>query len=222
MALAPWFVPRVPTVIVVIFVLLWLASWKMARDGYKYRLAVKWAAAVMVVHGIILIGVGYLIWPRITVSPARIGFRGFPGETFNFSVRNGRADDVYDVQVPFLIGYGKHLQDKIFATVSRNGEPPRTMYNDYTYCFGHKGDGNIRNIPPNEREVLTVNIPHMNAYGSSSFTITYAGGESFEAVSQASSFIDEPYPYSKTMGTVGVRGDYRICKFVGGPNGGGQ
>src|SRR5689334_23094856 len=85
-ALVPSIVPRLPVVIVAVLVVLWLASWRMARDGYKYHLAIKFAVILMFVHGAILATVGYWIWPRITVSPSQISFLGYPNETFNFSV----------------------------------------------------------------------------------------------------------------------------------------
>lgn len=213
MALVPSIVPRLPAVIATVLGVLWLASWRMARDGYRYHLPVKWAVVLMVVHGSAIAGLGYWIWPRITVSPPRISFQGFPNEMFNFSVRNGRADDVYDVQIPFLIGYNKHFENKLTAKVRANGDPPQRVYDDYNYCIGKKGDGVVTHIQPNEQEVLIVRIRHINAYGSVVFSITYSGGEKIETRPQAANFIDEPYSYSDTQATMGVRGDYRICKY---------
>lgn len=211
-ALVPSVVPRLPVVIVCVLTLLWLASWQMARDGYRYRLPIKWAVALMLAHGIIIATMGYWIWPRITVSPKHVSFQGYPNETFNFSVRNGRADDVYDVQIPFLIGYNKHFQDKISAKVEPNGDPPQRMYDDYNYCFGKGPD--VHKILPNEREVLIVRIRHLAPYGSGSFSITFAGGGNFDTGPGTPNFISEPYSYSPQQATVGVRGDYRICKMV--------
>ena len=90
-------------------------------------------------HGALLAVSGYWLWPRITVSPAQVSFQGYQNETFNFSARNGRADDVYDVQIPFLIGYNKHYEDKLSARVMPNGDPPQALSFDYNYCFGTKG-----------------------------------------------------------------------------------
>ena len=190
----------------------------MARDGYKYRLAVRWAVVVMLVHGSVIAVIGYWIWPRITVSPSSVSFRGYPNETFNFSVRNGRADDVYDVEIPFLIGYGKKFQDKFSVKVVPSGEPRGPFSNEYNYCFGEKGDGVVSHVQPNEREVLIVNIPHLVPYGFGTFSVTFAGGDKFDAVLESPSFSEEPYSYSPNQGTVGVRGDYRICKFEMSPS----
>lgn len=212
-ALVPSIVPRLPVVIVVVLVILWLASWPMARNGYRYHMHLTWVVILMLAHGGMLYAIGYWIWPRITVSPTVVSFRGYPNETFNFSARNGRADDVYDVQIPFLIGYGKNFQDKLSAKVMANGDPPQRMHNDYNYCFGVKGDGIVSHVQPNEREVLIVNVSHLIPYGSGEFSITYAGGDKFDAKSETPNFIGEPYSYSPFQGTVGVRGDYRICKF---------
>jgi hypothetical protein len=90
----------------------------------------------LVLHVIFVIGLSYAVWPRIKVSPDKVGFLGFPDETFNFSVRNERADDVYDVQIPFLIGHDKHFENKLSAKVLPNGDPPQRLYDDYNYCFG--------------------------------------------------------------------------------------
>ncbi len=212
MALVPFVVPRLPIWIVVALVVIWLASWRMARYGYKYRLSAKWTSCVMLVHGGLLALLGYWVWPQITVSPKRIPFGGYPNETFNFSVRNGRADDVYDVQISFLIGYNKHFDDKLSAKVEPNGDPPQRMYDDYNYCYGKKGD--VSKVMPNEREVLIVRIRHLAPYASGSFAITYAGGERFETKPGTPNFIAEPYSYSPMQATVGVRGDYRICKYA--------
>ena len=211
MALTPSIVPRLPIFILVVLSVLWIASWRMARDGYKYHLHIAWAVVLMCVHGTIITAMGYWIWPRITVSPTQVSFQGYPGETFNFSVRNGRADDVYDVQIPFVIGYGKHLDSKFSAKVMPNGDPPHRIYGDYNYCYGKGPD--VHKILPNEQEVLIVNISHMTAYGSGSFSITYAGGEKLQTKSGSPTFVSEPTSYSDLQGTMGVRGDYRICRF---------
>ena len=214
MALVPFIVPRLPLWIGAALAIIWLASWRMARFGYKYRLSVKWAACIMLAHGGVLAVLGYYVWPRITVSPSRISFAGYPNETFNFSVRNGRSDDIYDVQIPFLIGYNKRFEDKLSAKVIPNGDPPQRVYDDYNYCFGKKGDGDVRNVQKNEREVLVVRIGHLSPFGVGSFSITYTGGEKFDVKSQTPNFIDEPYSYSSMQATIGVRGDYRICKYA--------
>ena len=155
-------------------------------------------AAKAVVVAIALFG--WWVWPRITVSPTRISFAGYPNETFNFSVRNQRADDVYDVQIPFLIGYNKHLDDKLSVKVASNGDPPQRLYDDYNYCFGVGKD--IKKVMPHEREVLIVRIRHLPPFGIGSFSITYAGGEKFETKSGTPNFISEPYSYSPMQGTV--------------------
>lgn len=166
----------------------------------------------MLIHGSVLTVLAYFVWPTITVNPGRVTFQGYPSETFNFSVRNGRADDIYDVQIPFLVGYGKHLDEKLSAKVEPNGDPPQPLYDDYNYCYGKKGE--ISKVMPNEREVLVVRIRHLPPFGSGGFSITYAGGDKFEAKSQAPNFVAEPSSYSPMQGTVGVRGDFRICKYV--------
>lgn len=218
-ALVPSLVPRLPVVIVVVLGVLWVASWRMARDGYKYRLTTLWAVVLMLVHGSLLAAVGYWIWPRITVSPAHVSFRGYPNETFNFSVRNGRADDIYDVQIPFLIGHDKHFENKLSAKVMANGDPPHPLYDDYNYCYGVKGDGVVSHVQKHEQEVLIVRITHLAPYGSGSFSVTFKGGNGFETKPGTPSFIGEPYSYSPNQETVGVRGDYRICKYVISSNG---
>ena len=143
---------------------------------------------------------------------------GYPNETFNFSVRNGRSDDVYDVQIPFLIGYGKNFEDKFSVKVMPNGDPPQRVYVRYNYCFGKKGDGVVSHVPPNEREVLIVHFTHLPAYGYGIFSITYSGGEKLDTQSGSTTFDSEPTSYSVSQGTTGVRGDYRICKFAMGTN----
>jgi hypothetical protein len=182
---------------------------------YCWGLSPTWGKrfGFFVLHGILIIGLGYAVWPRIKVSPGEVSFLGFPDETFNFSVKNERGDDIYDVQIPFLIGYDKHFDSKLSAKVSPNGDPLQPTSNDYNYCYGEKGDGDVSKVMPNEREVLIVNIRHLPPNGNGSFSITYAGGEKFEAQSEAPTFASEPYSYSPVQGTVGVRGDYRICRF---------
>ena len=220
MALVPSIVPRLPIFIGTVLTVLWLATWRMARDGYKYRLSIKWSIVLMIVHGSVFAAMGYFIWPRITVNPARVSFNGNPNETFNFSVRNGRSDDVYDVQIPFLIGYNRHFEDMLSAKVVPNGEPSQPLSDDYNYCFGKKGDGIVSHVQKNEREVLIVRITHLIPYGSGSFSITYTGGDKLlNVVPGTPNFIGEPYSYTPNSETVGVRGDYRICKFVLRPSG---
>jgi hypothetical protein len=207
-ALVPSIVPRLPGVIATVLFVVWLASWRMARDGYKYHLSIKWAVVLMLVHGIIIAAIGYWIWPKITVGPPRVSFSGYPGETFNFSVRNGRADDVYDVQIPFFIGRNKHFEDKLSAEVIGNVEPSGPLKDDYNYCYGVKGDGVVSHMQENEQEVLIVRIPHLVPYSSGAFSVTYTGGDKLpDIVPGRPDFIDEPYSYSPNSGTVGVRGD---------------
>lgn len=214
------FLPRIPVVIAVALVVLWFASWPMARSGYKHRAPMTWVLFIMLGHGSILVLVGYWVWPRITISPSRVSFLGYPNETFNFSVRNGRADDVYDVQIPFFIGRNKHFENKLSARVLGNVEPSGPFRDDYNYCFGVKGDGVVSHVQKNEQEVLIVRLPHLVPYGSGAFSITYAGGDKLPDITAGTvSFIEEPYSYSPDSGTVGVRGDYRICKFVMSPSG---
>jgi len=218
-ALVPSIVPRLPVVIVAVLLVLWLASWPMARDGYRYHLALKWAGALMLAHGALIAGLGYWMWPRISVTPAQVSFGGYPNETFNFSIQNGRAEDVYDVQVPFFIGRDKHFEDKLSAKIIGNVEPLGPLRNDYNYCYGVKGDGVVSHVQKSEQEVLIVRIPHLIPYGSGTFSITYAGGEKLPTIVPGKpSFIAEPYSYSPNSGTAAVRGDYRICKFVLSPS----
>ena len=214
LALTPFLIPRLPLWIAAALVVIWLVSWPMARDGYKYGVATKWAIGIMLVHGLVLVALGYFVWPRITVGPTQVWFRGYPNETFNFSVRNGRSDDVYDVQIPFLIGYSRHLEDDFSAKVMPNGDPPQRIYDDYNYCFGKKGDGNVHHVQKNEREVLIVRIRHLPPFGFTSFSVTYAGGPEVRTEPGRPDFISEPYSYSSMQSTMGVRGDYRICKYV--------
>jgi len=190
----------------------------MARHGYRYNVGAKWAIGIMLIHGIILAALGYFVWPRITVSPSHVSFQGYSSETFNFSVRNGRSDDVYDVQIPFLIGYGKHWDAKLSAKVMPNSsDPPQRLYDDYNYCYGKGPD--VHDIQPNEREVLIVRIVHMPPGGTASFSITYSGGNKFETQPGPPNFISEPYSYSPMQGEINVRGNYRICKSVISTNG---
>ncbi len=212
MALVPFVVPRLPIAIGLALGVIWLASWPMARYGYKYKLSTKWSIAIMGAHGLVLAILGYWVWPRITISPSKISFAGYQNETFSFSVRNGRADDLYDVQIPFLIGYNKHLDDKLSAKVTSNGDPPQRVYDDYNYCYGKGPD--VHKVLPNEQEVLIVRIRHLAPFQGGSFSITYTGGEKIEAKSGTPNFIAEPYSYSPMQATMGVRGDYRICKYV--------
>lgn len=153
----------------------------------------------------------YFVWPRIVVSPSRIAFAGYSGETFNLSVRNERSDDVYDVQIPFHIGHDKHFEDKLSAKIVSDGEPPEAITNDYDYCYGKGKD--VHKIMPHEQEVFIVRIRHIAPSESRVFSITYAGGEKLETKAEESSFLSEPYSYSTSQGTFGVRGDYRIRKF---------
>jgi hypothetical protein len=140
-------------------------------EGGGFKWFVRWTFLAVVSVSISAAWGGFW-WQRITVSPEKVSFQGYQDETFNFSVRNGRSDDAYDVQVPFLIGYGKHFEDKLSAKVIQNGDPPQRIHIDYNYCFGHKGDGVVSHVQKNEREVMIVRIPHLAPYGSGSFSIT--------------------------------------------------
>ena len=154
-------------------------------------------------------------WQRIAVTPEQVSFQGYPDETFNFSVRNGRSYDVYDVQIPFLIGYARHLDAKLSAKVEGESEPSSAIHVLYNYCYGTKGDGIGSHVMPNEREVLIVRVAHLVPAASENFTVTYTGGEKFVAkLLEAPTFAEEPTSYSPTQTTVGVRGDYRVCKFA--------
>jgi hypothetical protein len=155
---------------------------------------------------------GYFIWPTISVSPKHVAFAGYPNETFNFSARNGTAEDVYDVQIPFFIGTDKHFEDKISAKVLLNGEPPHRMYDDYHYCYGEGDD--VHKVLPHEREVFIVRIEHLAPSGIGNFSITYAGGDKFVTQPGRASYLSEPYSYSDMEGTIAIRGGYRICKAV--------
>jgi hypothetical protein len=166
----------------------------------------------LILHIGLAFAVAYSVWPKITVSPGHVAFAGYPDETFNFSVKNDRPDDVYDVQIPFPIGQDKHFDDKLSAKVSPNGDPPQRLYDDYNYCYGVGGD--VKKVTPHEQEVFIVRIRHLPPSGIGSFSITYKGGEKFETKPGTPNFIAEPYSYSPMQGTVGVRGDYRICKYA--------
>lgn len=211
-ALVPFIVPRLPLAIITALLVILAASWPMARDGYKYRLPTRWAACVMLAHAGVLALLGYAFWPRITVSPDHVAFQGFPNETFNFSVKNGRSDDVYDVEIPILIGYGKHWDSKLSAkTIPNSSDPRQRIYVAYNYCYGKKGD--VSKVLPNEREVLIAKIPHLAPLGVGSFSVKYTGGEKFTAKVETPNFTSEPYSYSTMQGTAEVRGSYRICEY---------
>jgi hypothetical protein len=165
----------------------------------------------LILHIGVACGVAYSVWPRIMVSPSHVAFAGYPNETFSFSVKNDRSDDVYDVQIPFLIGHDKNLDAKLSAKVSPTSDPSQRIYDDYNYCYGVGKD--VKKIMPHEQEVLIVRIRHLPPFGIGYFSITYAGGEKFETELGTPNFVSEPYSYSPTQSTMGVRGDYRICKY---------
>ena len=48
LAVALYLVPRLPMAIVAALSVLWVASWPVARNGYKYRLAIKWTVCIMI------------------------------------------------------------------------------------------------------------------------------------------------------------------------------
>ena len=104
--------------------------------------------AALILWGAVVGGYTAQFWPPppITVNPEHVTFNGYPDETFNFSVRNGRSEDVYDVQIPFLIGYGKHFDDKFSVKVMPNSDPPQRIYIRYNYCYGVKGDGVVSHV----------------------------------------------------------------------------
>jgi hypothetical protein len=181
------------------------------RGADSFQRFVRWLFLAFVC-GSISVGWGWCWWQRIIVSPSRVSFQGYPDETFNFSVKNGLADDVYDVQIPFLIGYNKHFEDKLSAKVTSNGDPPQRIYDDYNYCYGKGPD--VHKSLPNEQEVLIVRIRHLPPFGVGNFSVKYTGGEKLETQSGTPNFIDDPYSYSPMQTTVGVRGDYRICKYA--------
>lgn len=141
LALIPFVAPKTPLAIVLALTAVFVAGIPAARYGYLDRPSKTALALILIVQGLAIAFVGFIAWPRITVSPGRVSFRGYPNETFDFSVRNGRSDDVYDLQIPFLIGYNKHLQDKLSAKVVPNNDPQEAISDDYNYCFGKKGDG---------------------------------------------------------------------------------
>jgi hypothetical protein len=166
----------------------------------------------LALHIALVVCLGYVVWPRITVSPRHTVFAGYPNETFNFSVKNNRDDDVYDVQIPFPIGRDRHLEDKLSAKVLPNGDPPQRMYDDYNYCYGKGPD--VHKILPHEQEVFIVRIRHLPPGGIGTFSITYAGGEKLETKPGSPNFVGEPYSYSDMQGRIEVRGNYRICKYM--------
>jgi hypothetical protein len=212
MALAQYIFPGNSVTLVIVLLIVFCVSVPMARYGYVY--AAKWYfwIPILVAHGIILSAIGWWRWPRIKVSPAKVAFAGFQGETFNFSVRNETNDDVYDVQIPFLLQTHNHLDSKFSAKVLPNGEPSPHIFGDYNYCYGKGND--IHKVLANEQEVLVVHVSHITSMGTRSFSVSYAGGEKLEAKAETPSFILTPYSFSEMQGTIGVRGDYRACKFV--------
>jgi hypothetical protein len=174
---------------------------------------VRWLALVLTCTSVSAFW-GYCWWQGINVSPGRANFRGFSSETINFSVRNNQSDDAYDVQVPFLVGYGKHFEDKLSVKVIPTGEPSSLIHVDYNYCFGEKGDGIVSHVMPNEREILIAKLEHIPPSVSRTFTVTYTGGEPLSMKLLSPDSADEPNSYSLNQGTFGVRGDFRICKFA--------
>jgi hypothetical protein len=139
---------------------------------------------------------------------------------FFFWIPGRDVQFVYDVQIPFFIGRNKHFEDKLSAEVIGNVEPSGPLKDDYNYCYGVKGDGVVSHMQENEQEVLIVRIPHLVPYSSGAFSVTYTGGDKLpDIVPGRPDFIDEPYSYSPNSGTVGVRGDYRACKYVISPSG---
>lgn len=198
--------------VILSFLLLYAFGDYPTRGTDAFQQFVRWAFLLLICAGV-SIAWGWYWWQRIAVSPGRAQFQGYSNETFNFSVRNDRTDDVYDIQIPFLIGHGKHWDGKLSAKVSSDGEQPQRVYDDYNYCYG-EGSGNVHDIKPNEQEVLIVRIRHLPPSGIGNFSITYTGGEKFDTAPGTPTFVSEPSSYSSTQATVGVRGDYRICKFV--------
>jgi len=206
--------PRIGSWIVIDLSLAWLLSLYCAWHCWSLPSTWPKRFGFTILHALLIAALGFIVWPRIKVSPPQVKFLGFPNETFNFSARNERSDDVYDVQIPFLVGYNKRYEDKLSAKVIPNGDPPQALSIDYNYCFGKKGDGGVKNMQRNEREVLIVRITHIAPNGSVGFTITYAGGEKLNLKNDPPTFAGEPFSYSPTQGEFDVRGDYRTCKVA--------
>jgi hypothetical protein len=205
--------PKTGTAVIIVLVIdlffLSYLSWVcFGLEATKLKRAAFFACSLL-----LTVAMGYLAWPSTTVSPKKVRFAGFPNETFNFSVRNGRDEDIYNVEIPFLIGYNKHLDAKFSAMVMPSGEPSQPLHSDYYYCYGKRGV--VDKVVPNEQEVLVIKIEHLPPSGMRTFTITYAGGEKLDTKPGHPIFSYVPNSYSPTQGTIDIRGDYRICKIMG-------
>lgn len=212
MSLIPSMVPKSPAYIMVALIVVFAVGIQAARYGYVDKPSPRTLAAILAAHALALFLFGWLIRPQIRISPQHVLFQGFPNETLDFSVKNERDDDVYDIQIPFLIGYGRHLDDKFSAKILVGGDVSRRFIAPYNYCYGKGKD--IHKVMPKEQEVFVVTINHLAPSGIGSFTITYAGGDKIETKPGVPDFLSEPYSYSDTQGTIGIRGDYRTCKMI--------
>src|ERR1700761_3416330 len=54
----------------------------------RFQIVVRWIFLAIICTSIPAAW-GSFWWQRIVVTPERVSFRGYPDETFNFSVRNG-------------------------------------------------------------------------------------------------------------------------------------
>lgn len=199
MATVPSLAPRDSVVIGCCAALVFAMSIPAALNGYKYRARWYMFVPLLLLHSLIVVVGCWFIWPSVKVSPQRLKFRG-DAESFNLSVFNDTDSDRYLVNLPIQVADG--LEPLISAKYeSTSHEGP--LQNAYDYCYGKNG-----------KEYLVVNFTHLLPGEKHLFTISYRGGKPFSAEIRRTRSSSEPSGFSGVKGTVGVTGDYRVCKYV--------
>ena len=148
--------------------------------------------------------IGNARYPRISVSPNTIKFRGSP-EKFSLTVKNGTDSDKYGVRVPIQVVLGS--QDKVSATYASPHPEVYMFKNEYQYCLGK--DGNA---------YLVVLFSHLESGESQRFTIEYDGGTPFKASVRQITSNNEAQGFGP-VGQLVIPNEYKVCGIHVAPGG---
>jgi hypothetical protein len=165
MCIGAWLIPRSSGAIILGAVIVFACSIPAALSGYRYKARWYLFVPIMIGHAALLCLVSWIIWPKITVSPARMTY-GQAYDAFSFQVKNQTSGDVDNVIPIMRIEGSSDLHDWQI----RVDNPTTLKYFGMVNVPGIVCEDEVKG-----GYVLFPIIPQIDSGQESRFVVTYTG-----------------------------------------------
>jgi hypothetical protein len=183
------------------FLLLWHPAW--SSWGLESK---KWRFLFLPIQAIFFIAFGYVIWPRLVITPASVHFVANTSQQYDFAITNQTENDAYEISVPIDVqgqpedNFSLYLWPSVEDRRSVSLAPENA--NEYSYC-----------LDKSNKPFILANVTHLEPHQVQRLTLIHKAGPSLIAKVGTPLKLDTPMAYDKHVnadGTLSETGGFYV------------